>query len=105
PLHTHSPTLSRHTFPTRRSSDLEKHHLLVILDTPSAAPPAWLTLKYPDTLRMEKDGRRVTHGNRAQGSVTSARYREFCRRIATEDRKSTRLNSSHRTISYAVFCL
>src|SRR5437867_6576745 len=28
----------------------------------------------------------------------TARYR-------TEDRKSTRLNSSHRTISYAVFCL
>src|SRR5207248_2255270 len=25
--------------------------------------------------------------------------------IADEDRKSTRLNSSHRTISYAVFCL
>src|SRR5437867_10290978 len=24
---------------------------------------------------------------------------------AAEDRKSTRLNSSHRTISYAVFCL
>src|SRR5437867_6091576 len=26
-------------------------------------------------------------------------------RRRTEDRKSTRLNSSHRTISYAVFCL
>src|SRR5438094_4539602 len=25
--------------------------------------------------------------------------------VAHEDRKSTRLNSSHRTISYAVFCL
>src|SRR5438094_7546704 len=25
--------------------------------------------------------------------------------VALEDRKSTRLNSSHRTISYAVFCL
>src|SRR5437867_6106081 len=25
--------------------------------------------------------------------------------LKTEDRKSTRLNSSHRTISYAVFCL
>src|SRR5438094_3873074 len=25
--------------------------------------------------------------------------------LTTEDRKSTRLNSSHRTISYAVFCL
>jgi beta-galactosidase len=61
-----------------------KHHILVVLDTPSAAPPAWLTQKYPDILRMEKDGRRVTHGNRTQGSVTSARYREFCRRIAAE---------------------
>src|SRR5438094_4399908 len=26
-------------------------------------------------------------------------------KIADQDRKSTRLNSSHRTISYAVFCL
>src|SRR5437867_9742378 len=26
-------------------------------------------------------------------------------RVLWEDRKSTRLNSSHRTISYAVFCL
>src|SRR5437867_8698537 len=28
-----------------------------------------------------------------------------CGAEADEDRKSTRLNSSHRTISYAVFCL
>src|SRR5579859_2074413 len=62
----------------------EKHHIAVVLGTPSAAPPAWLTSKYPETLRMETDGRRVTHGNRAQFSVTSQRYREFCRRIATE---------------------
>ena len=61
-----------------------KHHLAVVLGTPTAAPPAWLTSKYPDTLRMETDGRRVTHGNRAQFSVTSQRYREFCRRIASE---------------------
>src|SRR3712207_7889334 len=27
------------------------------------------------------------------------------RQVATEDRKSTRLNSSHANISYAVFCL
>src|SRR3989454_6575740 len=27
------------------------------------------------------------------------------RRVSTEDRKSTRLNSSHLVISYAVFCL
>src|SRR5699024_11944360 len=29
----------------------------------------------------------------------------YARYIATEDRKSTRLNSSHVSISYAVFCL
>jgi beta-galactosidase len=62
----------------------EKHHIAVVLGTPTAAPPAWLTQKYPETLRMEPDGQRVTHGNRAQGSVTSVKYREFCRRIAEE---------------------
>src|SRR5207248_11091036 len=31
--------------------------------------------------------------------------RESNELIAGQDRKSTRLNSSHRTISYAVFCL
>src|SRR5439155_3424073 len=30
---------------------------------------------------------------------------EHARRVAGEDRKSTRLNSSHVAISYAVFCL
>src|SRR5437879_8681178 len=37
-------------------------------------------------------------------------FGEVCRRwslnfLPSEDRKSTRLNSSHRCISYAVFCL
>src|SRR5437879_11525108 len=34
-----------------------------------------------------------------------ALYREFKSRGIQTDRKSTRLNSSHRCISYAVFCL
>lgn len=62
----------------------EKHHIAIVLGTPTAAPPAWLTQKYPETLRVEPDGQRVTHGNRAHGSVTSVKYREFCRRIAEE---------------------
>src|SRR5437879_8014392 len=33
------------------------------------------------------------------------RTREELRRLGGPDRKSTRLNSSHRCISYAVFCL
>src|SRR5207248_4414106 len=33
------------------------------------------------------------------------RIRDAVRQAERQDRKSTRLNSSHRTISYAVFCL
>jgi beta-galactosidase len=61
-----------------------KHNIAVVLGTPTAAPPAWLTQKYPDTLRTEEDGRKARHGNRQQGSPTSARYRDFCRRIVEQ---------------------
>jgi len=62
----------------------QKHGIYVVLGTPTAAPPAWLTQKYPETLRIEEDGRRDIHGAREQFSFTSPRYREFCRRIAGE---------------------
>jgi beta-galactosidase len=68
----------------RAISKAAEHHIVVVLGTPTATPPAWLTQKYPDTLRVEENGRRVAHGNRAHGSVTSPRYREFCRRIAEQ---------------------
>ncbi|HEY0563967.1 MAG TPA: beta-galactosidase [Terriglobales bacterium] len=61
-----------------------KHKIQVVLGTPTAAPPAWLTTKYPDTLRIGKDGRRAQHGNRQHFSFTSPRYREFCRSIAAQ---------------------
>jgi beta-galactosidase len=61
-----------------------KHHIISVVGTPTATPPAWLTQKYPETLRMEPDGQRVTHGNRAHGSITSPRYLEYCRHIAEQ---------------------
>jgi beta-galactosidase len=68
-----------------RAIDLAaKHHIVSVLGTPTATPPAWLTQRYPDTLRVETDGQRVTHGNRAHASASSPRYREFCRRIAEQ---------------------
>src|SRR5207249_6937435 len=36
---------------------------------------------------------------------TQRTARKFDSRLSSEDRKSTRLNSSHVSISYAVFCL
>src|SRR2546427_9621276 len=50
--------------------------------------------------------------SRARGRAPGARdlprrlrHHQLCRGEHTEDRKSTRLNSSHSQISYAVFCL
>ena len=59
-----------------------KHHIAVVLGTPTAAPPAWLTSKYPDTLRVDEDGRHAEHGNRQHFSFASPRYRIFAHRIA-----------------------
>lgn len=56
--------------------------LSVVLCTPSAAPPAWLTGAHPETLCLKKDGRRDAHGTRRQYCPTSRRYRDFCSRIA-----------------------
>ena len=43
----------------------DKHNIVSLVGTPTAAPPAWLTQKYPETLRIDENGRRATHGNRA----------------------------------------
>jgi len=61
-----------------------KHHICVVLGTPTAAPPAWLTTKYPDTLRVDENGRRDEHGNRQQFSFASTRYRKFAHDIAEQ---------------------
>ncbi|KWV16153.1 beta-galactosidase [Xanthomonas translucens] len=61
-----------------------RHHIVVVLGTPTAAPPAWLTQAYPDTLRVGQDGVRDEHGNRQQFSFASARYRRFAHAIAEQ---------------------
>ncbi len=60
----------------------ERHHIVVVLGTPTAAPPAWLTKKYPQTLRFSNEGVRDEHGNRGQASFADAKYRELARDVA-----------------------
>ncbi len=57
----------------------ERHHIQVVLGTPGAAPPAWLTQKYPETLRTLEDGQKDQHGNREQFNFTDPKYRELLR--------------------------
>src|SRR5207248_11011587 len=98
----HHPLL--HSFPTRRSSDLTdaSSECLPNPDLPEATLPlgAAVSLLLPedhlDACLRRRAGRRVDDGQRLQSAGPGA---------LRADRKSTRLNSSHRTISYAVFCL
>jgi len=60
----------------------ERHHIAVVVGTPSAAPPAWLTQKYPNTLRTMENGRKDGHGNRQQFDWSDPKYRELSRRVA-----------------------
>src|SRR5690606_41550953 len=99
------PTPHLSSFPTRRSSDL----LRLPVDSES---PFWLTRKRE---RWEKlrSTRRVKVPTRAIVSIEPAGEAEMvCISVdapdqlyVAQDRKSTRLNSSHVKISYAVFCL
>src|SRR5699024_12783543 len=84
-----------HSFPTRRSSDLR-----------APALPGAGTV----THRRTKAGFRPPHCGTGRGTwpasgrvSVSLRTTVPCR--CPKDRKSTRLNSSHVSISYAVFCL
>ena len=58
-----------------------KHGIYTVLGTPTATPPAWLTQKYPETLRIDNNGRRDEHGNRLQYNWSNAKYRELSRVI------------------------
>src|SRR5207253_10171132 len=87
-----------HSFPTRRSSDL-------------SYPQAWKRFCYRSANQRESrpsfaSGAVRPAERRAIGVVWRGR-RGWCRTFfgLSPDRKSTRLNSSHVAISYAVFCL
>ena len=71
------------TWLDRAIAQAARHHIYVVIGTPTAAPPAWLTSKYPDTLRVDEDGTRAEHGNRQQFSFSSPRYRELARQLVT----------------------
>jgi beta-galactosidase len=68
----------------RAISAAAKHGIYSVVGAPTAAPPAWLTQKYPETLREDENGRRAEHGNREQYNFASPKYRELARKIAEQ---------------------
>ncbi|WP_100404707.1 beta-galactosidase [Bacillus solitudinis] len=61
-----------------------RHGLKVILGTPTATPPAWLTHTYPDVLNASQNGVLYQHGMRRHYNYNSEIYRELCQKIVTE---------------------
>ena len=56
----------------------------VILGTPTATPPAWLTEAYPETLNALPDGTLLRHGGRRHYNYNSPVYQRLCARIVEE---------------------
>lgn len=58
-----------------------KHHIAVVIGTPTDAPPAWLTTDHPETLRADANGKRAEHGSRRQFNYANPLYRNYCAEI------------------------
>lgn len=58
-----------------------RYGLKVILGTPTATPPAWLTHKYPEVLNANLEGVLYRHGMRRHYNYSSPKYRELSERI------------------------
>src|SRR5699024_12462201 len=88
----HSP-LNLHSFPTRRSSDLEAHVLLVFFEPSPSDYIYYIVPGYQAGQVIDSEATDIL-----ADYIDRYYYSDI-------DRKSTRLNSSHVSISYAVFCL
>src|SRR5207244_13472378 len=99
-VYPHATSSTLHSSPTRRSSDLLERDVAPHLTVVRAIDDAHAALAEPvaELKALEAAGKRGVHfsGSR-RGALPPVR-------TGGRDRKSTRLNSSHQIISYAVFC-
>src|SRR5205085_9745258 len=101
--HSSPPPRDLRSFPTRRSSDLD-HGMSADLSTTRRI----VTLEPPPERRQDHacattDEERQNQEQEGARHSVESNAPSLNSRI--QDRKSTRLNSSHSQISYAVFCL
>src|SRR5699024_11507271 len=96
----HSPSLDVHSFPTRRSSDLQRLLDRDIFNLSGGEKQLiaciGVTVCQHDLIVLDEPSSNLDF-------ITVSKLRKMIDKW--KDRKSTRLNSSHVSISYAVFCL
>jgi beta-galactosidase len=65
----------------RAIATMARHGIKTIFGTPTAAPPKWLTQKYPEVLHVFESGRPANDQSRRYYCYNSAVYRRFSRGI------------------------
>lgn len=60
---------------------LHEHGIAADLATPTASPPPWLGVRWPETRAVTDTGVRLSHGSRNHFCPSSPVYRERCRAI------------------------
>src|SRR5690606_41647959 len=94
-----------HSFPTRRSSDLAAVWMIVSNNSPQGAAffnSSNSLVGY--LLKQQADVVQFFSLAEANEALTNENAEALQKLLLLQDRKSTRLNSSHVKISYAVFC-
>ncbi|MEN3331604.1 MAG: beta-galactosidase [Blastocatellia bacterium] len=61
-----------------------RHHLRVILCTPTPCPPVWMGEKYPQTFLIGADGREREHGSRGNNALNDPTYLRLSERVINE---------------------
>ena len=72
---------------------LGKAGIKTIMCTPTATPPRWLTARYPEVLRVDANGRAMSHGSRQHANLASGVFREHSKRITKAMAEHYRGNS------------
>src|SRR5690606_41225650 len=94
-----------HSFPTRRSSDLLLSQSLLVMQATLAFDKAKRCYQIEEQISQAEAEFLSTHVQHFSLIAANEKIANQIRRLKSGDRKSTRLNSSHVKISYAVFCL
>lgn len=77
-----------------------QHGIYVVLGTPSAGPPVWMAIKYPDILITEASGKQFTGATRNHGNWNSDRYKHFVREM--DERLSQRFGHNPYVIGWQI---
>ena len=69
------------SFYDRVLPELHRHGISVIMGTPTAAAPRWLTVKHPGIHRVDAKGVAQVHGSRQHLCTGNAVFRDYSKRI------------------------